>query len=149
IMRRGRAILVGCLTLVLAMSVLGGEPPARQPTRSFAPPKQVNYREPHRDYVERTADGWKILIERELAEEHADLAERALQRLDAKLKELFRLLPEHAHARLRQLPIYLLLGEESKIGGRDNGSEYFQRTAPEHNLLLDPHWASALVIYSA
>ena len=123
--------------------------PARNVTRSFRTPKTVNYREPARAYVERAAGGWKVWVERELTEEHADLAAPALHRLDTKLGELLRLLPGPAHARLQRLPIYLLLGEEAKAGGRDNGSEYFQHTAPEHYPLLDPRWGSALVIYSA
>jgi hypothetical protein len=123
--------------------------PARNATRSFRPPKFVNYREPKREYVERAAGGWKVFLESELVDEHAELADAALHRLDTKLGELLRLLPEHSHARLRQLPIYLLLGKEAKAGGRDNGAEYFQHNAPEFHEFLDPHWGSSLVIYSA
>ena len=123
--------------------------PARNVTRSFRPPKFVNYREPKREYVERAAAGWKVYMERELADEHADLADAALRRLDKKLGELSQLLPERAHTRLQRLPIYLLLGEESRAGGRDNGAEYFQHNAPDFFEFLDPHWGSSLVIYSA
>jgi hypothetical protein len=123
--------------------------PARNIARSFQPPKFVNYREPNREYVERSAARWKVFLERELVDEHADLADAALRRLDKKLGELSQLLPEHARARLQRLPIYLLLGEESRAGGRDNGAEYFQHNAPDFFEFLDPRWGSSLVIYSA
>jgi hypothetical protein len=47
------------------------------------------------------------------------------------------------------VPIYLMLGDEAKAGGRNNGGEYFQYDAPDHNPLLDSRWGNALVIYSA
>jgi hypothetical protein len=157
-MGRAFASLAWSLPLLVAVSTFAAEPPAvttdasapgRISTRSFAPPKQVNYREPRREYVERDTGQWKVFVEHDLAEEHADLAEAALRRLEVKLGELFRLLPEPTHARLQQLPIFLMLGKEAKAGGRDNGAEYFQHSAPEHYPLLDPRWGSALVIYSA
>jgi hypothetical protein len=128
---------------------IGPPAPAQQATRSFRPPKFVNYREPGREYVERAAGGWKVWVERELAEGYPDLADKALRRLDAKLGELIRLLPASSHARLQQLPIFLMLGEEAKAGGRDNGAEYFQHDAPNFFEQLDPRWGSSLVIYSA
>ena len=93
-MWRALASLAWWQSLLLAASSFAAEPPAtttdasapaRIFTRSFAPPRQVNYREPRREYVERAAGEWKVFLERDLAEEHADLAEAALRRLEAKL----------------------------------------------------------------
>ena len=123
--------------------------PARTITRSFLPPKYVNFREPAREYVERAAGGWKVWVERELVEGYPDLADKALRRLDAKLGELLRLLPASSRAQLQQLPIFLMLGEESKAGGRNNGAEYFQHNAPTFFEQLDSRWGSSLVIYSS
>lgn len=125
-----------------------GKRAPRPAPRLFVPPKFVNFREPPREYVGRPAGGWKIWLERELAAQHAELAGRALGRLDAKLRELLRLLPAHTHARLQRLPIFLMLGKEAQAGGRDSGAEYFQPHAPEHRAQLDPRWSSALVVYS-
>jgi hypothetical protein len=50
---------------------------------------------------------------------------------------------------LRRLPIFLMYGPAAKSGGRDNGLEYFQKTAPQHFSYLDPRMASSVLIYSA
>ena len=121
----------------------------REPVRSFEAPKQVNYHEPSREYVVEHAQGWTVQLEKELVEDHAALAREALKRLDAKLSALLAVLPENSHERLRGLPIFLLLGERAKAGGRNNGAEYFQRQAPESYPLIDPRWGGSLVIYSA
>jgi hypothetical protein len=117
--------------------------------RSFAPPRQVDFREPLREYVRTNASGWVVHLEKELVTGYPALCSNALTRLAQKLNEVLSMLPAHTHARLQGLPIFLLLGEEAKAGGRDNGGEYFQCEAPEHYPLLDPRWGSSLVIYSA
>lgn len=142
-------LLAACVGLSAATRLAADEAHPREPVRSFAPAKEVNYREPARAYVVTNAQGWTVHLERELADAQPALAREALARLDAKLADMLRRLPAGSHARLRRLPIFLLFGEEAKAGGRDNGAEYFQREAPEFFPLTDPHWGSSLVIYSA
>ena len=149
-LRHRIAGLLAAVLLVGAGSVpaIGGTKP-RQPVRSFAPAKEVNYREPARAYVVTNAFGWTVQLEDELATNQSVLCRKAVGRLERKLAALAGSLPASSHARLRRLPIFLMLGEEAADGGRDNGAEYFQRHAPDHYPLMDPRWGSSLVIYSA
>jgi hypothetical protein len=117
--------------------------------RSFKPAKVVNYRVPERTYVVTNLNGWSVHLEQELADDQGELATKAAGRLAEKLQLVLTLVPVQTHSRLQRLPIFLLLGEESKKGGRDNGAEYFQKQAPDYWKWIDPHWGSALVIYSA
>ncbi|MCX6902509.1 MAG: hypothetical protein NTW03_03305 [Verrucomicrobia bacterium] len=111
--------------------------------------KSVDFNHPPRDYTTNRVSGWPVLVEKQLVTEDADLARRALDRLDRKLGEAMAILPESAHARLRKLRLFLMYGEASTLGGRNNGLEYFQRTAPRFHAHLDPRMASSIVIYSA
>jgi hypothetical protein len=152
-----RVIVVGAAIFNLAVhasaagatnaSVVAGA--NAEPLRSFAPPKTVNYRDPERRCVQTNLVGWTLYLEQELVARHPALARAATRRLGAKLTGVLDLLPTRTHELLRRLPIFLLLGEESSLGGRDNGAEYFQRDAPKFWPLLDRRWSSALVIYSA
>ncbi len=152
-----RVIVVGAAILSLAAhasaagatnaSVVAGT--NAEPLRSFAPPKVVNYRAPERSYVQTNLAGWTLYLEQDLVDRHPELARATTRRLGAKLTGVLDLLPTRTRAVLQRLPIFLMLGEESSLGGRDNGAEYFQRDAPKFWPLLDRRWSSALVIYSA
>jgi hypothetical protein len=122
---------------------------ARQATRSFAPRRKVNYREPVREYAERQAGGWIFFLERELADQRPDEAARVVTRLQTKLEETLTLLPVHARDRLRRLPFYVMLGPQAPGGGHDNGAEYFRRIDPDYHQHLDPRWRGVVVVYSA
>ncbi|MDB6155426.1 MAG: hypothetical protein JWL90_3879 [Chthoniobacteraceae bacterium] len=124
------------------------EAPARA-TRSFAPRKQVNYREPARHYIERKLDKWTFQLERELIEQRPDEADQVVKRLEAKLEQTLQLFPANARERLRTLSIFVMLGSQSANGGQDNGAEYFRRIDPDFRAHLDPSWRNVLVIYSA
>jgi hypothetical protein len=126
-----------------------GIPGTTEGLRSFKPAKAVNYRVPERAYVETNLNGWSVHLEKELVDEQRELAVKATQRLAEKLQLVVALVPSQTHARLQRLPIFLLLGEEAKKGGRDNGAEYFQKHATEHWNWIDRRWGSSLVIYSA
>jgi hypothetical protein len=121
----------------------------RQATRSFQPVARVDYRQPAREFVLTNAQGWVIWMARELAEEHPALARQAVARLDRKLADLCRLFPPPSHELLRRLPIFLMLGKESKLGGRDNGGEYIQWRSPRFFDWLDPRMGGCLIIHSA
>jgi hypothetical protein len=116
---------------------------------AVAAQKPVDFNHPPREYVVTNAQGWTVLVERELIQEHPELAGRARRRLDSKLAQLRTILPPHTQPVLLRLKLFLMLGEKSKLGGRNNGAEYFQRTAPAHFAYLDPRMASSVVIYSA
>jgi hypothetical protein len=115
------------------------------------PPIQapVDFNHPPREYATRTAQGWTIYVESELLTKEPELAEKALARLDEKLDKLLALLPAQSHAVLQKLPLFLMYGQNSVLGGRNNGAEYFQRTAPAAYSHLDPRMAGSVVIYSA
>jgi len=67
-----------------------------------------------------------------------ELAKKALDRLQQQLDELMRLFPKPAQKRFSKLTLFLMFGERSDGGGRDNGLEFFQKDAPQHYLNLDP-----------
>lgn len=112
-------------------------------------PPSVDFNHPPRPYVRTNAQGWNVWVEQELVRDHPALAGRALRRLDQKLAQLRTILPPSTQPRLLQLRLFLMLGEKAKAGGRNNGAEYFQKTAPLHQPSLDPRMASSIVIYSA
>jgi hypothetical protein len=143
------------LTLCLPVESRCGEPesevkkaPARA-TRSFVARKQVNYREPARDYIEHKAGGWTFYLERELVEKQLNEAAQVVKRLGIKLEQTLQLFPAHARERLRGLPLFVLLGSQAAGGGHDNGAQYFRRIEPDFFPHIDLRWRNALVIYSA
>jgi hypothetical protein len=115
-----------------------------------APPqKQVDFRDPPREYKTVRLDKWPVFIEKQLLSESPTVAREAQARMKAMLPTALAALPEHCRANLRKLLLYLLYGPRARGGGRDNGLEYFQRDAPKHHKHLDPRWASCVVIYCA
>jgi hypothetical protein len=148
---RDAALLAAWAWVVGPLAALcpGPAPAQERPTPLPPPQKPVNYRKPPRDYEPAHVAGWTVLVEKQLLSDEPALAKRALARLEKKLGEALAALPEHAHARLKRLPIFLLYGPKAKGGGRDNGLEYFQKGAPEHHADLDPRWGSCVVIYCA
>ena len=142
----------GLVTLLMCASVLGAGDEALPKARRTAPPlklKRVDFNHPPRQYVLRRAHDWPVWVEEELVDQDAELAKKALHRLDQLLVEVLRALPVQARPVLQRVPFFLMYGERSKYGGRNNGLEYFQRTAPAHFAYLDPRMASSIVIYSA
>jgi len=148
---------------VLGSPLRAGEGTSRSPTgvpdlRKDAmarttpqPPYQtpVNFSHPPRQYEAIRVRQWSVLVERQLMAEDANLAKRALARLDKQLGELLVAFPKSAHARLQSLTLFLMHGEKARGGGRDNGLEYFQKDAPQHHKHLDPRMGSSILIYSA
>lgn len=131
--------LPGLVLLALPASAIGEIPY----------PPGVNFRTPRREYVEAEAGGWKVLVESELTERDPEVYRSAISRLDANLRRVRRILPQATQAKLLSLPIFLMYGERSERGGRNNGAEYFQKHAPEHFAHIDLRMGSSIVIYSA
>ncbi|MCX5682110.1 MAG: hypothetical protein NT049_00265, partial [Planctomycetota bacterium] len=132
-----------CLLLLSACPGMAAEPAAP------APKPVVNFREPARTYNTVQLGQWTVMVEQQLQADDPDLAKQTLARLEGKLGVLLAALPDPARPRLQKLPIYLMYGPKAKDGGYNNGAEYFQKTAPEHNQNLDPRWKNCVVIYSA
>src|SRR3989442_1214090 len=105
---RGKMLARCFFVLALAGHSWAGEttPIKTQPKR----PLDLNH--PPREYVRASAAGWTVWMEHELFEEHAELAGKALARLDKKLAEMRDALPPHARERLGKIEVFLLLGEE-------------------------------------
>lgn len=122
------------------------------PKRQTAPPiqqKPVDFNHPPRSYQTNCVHGWTVFVEDQLAFEAPGLAQRAVARLDRKLGEAMAVLPFSAQPSFQKLKFFVLYGEGSTNGGRDNGLEYFQKVAPDHFRELDPRMASSIVVYSA
>jgi hypothetical protein len=132
-----------CLLLLTVCPGMAAEPGAP------APKPVVNFREPQRTYQTVPLGQWTVMVEQQLQADDPDLAKRALARLEGKLGVMLAALPGPARARLQKLPIFLMYGPKAKDGGYDNGAEYFQKSAPEHNNCLDPRWKNCVVIYCA
>lgn len=109
----------------------------------------VDFNHPPREYVSREAQGWDVFIEKELADQEPERAKAALGRLDAKLGEIVKVLPESALPDLRKVKIFIMHGQHAKNGGRSSGLEYFRQESPKHYEWLDPRMASSIVIYDA
>jgi hypothetical protein len=109
----------------------------------------VDLNHPQRSYLSTNLQEWSVWMEKELVVDHPLLASNALARLEGKLQEVERVLPKHSHPLLQERKIFLLLGQASRLGGKNSGADYFQRHAPAHFSNLDPRMASSIVIYSA
>jgi hypothetical protein len=143
---RASGVVVTCL------AICGGVSPiTAQEKKTPLPPPQavVNYNDPPREYTTTRAGTWTIKVEKQLLADAPAVAKKAQTRLRKKLGEAIEALPDASHARLKELDIFLMYGPKSKGGGRDNGLEYFQKTAPEHHKDLDPGWGSSMVVYCA
>lgn len=102
---------------------------------------------PARVYVPYQTGSWTIEVESELA--NLPLAKTACSRLQRNLDQMMLAVPDHAAAKLRQVKIYLLLGPQSKLGGKPSGFEYFQKDAPRFRSDIDPQWKHSVVVYCA
>lgn len=109
----------------------------------------VDFVEPPREYLHLRLAGWELCVERQLADDDGELAVAAQSRLEYLLGDTKRLLPTRSQALLGSLRLFLMDGVRSRGGGRNNGLEYFQRTAPRFRRELDARMASSVVIYSA
>lgn len=151
-------VLPGIGLFVLCAACAPGRAVVAEPTTTTAsirksspalglPP--VDFNHPPRDYVTNQVSHWTLFVESQMVQEDPDLARRAMNRLNEKLVEAMAVLPASASAPLRHLKFFLLYGEKSRHGGRNNGLQYFRKSAPDHNRHLDPRMASSIVIYSA
>jgi len=119
------------------------------PAGSGSIPYPVDFNHPPRDYAVTNAQGWTIWMEKDLVTDHPVLATNALRRLLENLGKAMDKLPAHSRGLLRDRKLFLMLGEHSKLGGKNNGADYFQRQAPQHFTNLDPRMGGAILIYSA
>ncbi len=136
----------------LLAKLWGAPAPTKEQPHQTAPALEqvpVDFNHPPREYETNHVRQWAVLVEKELAVKDPDLATRALERLGRKLGEAIRVLPAPVRPRLQRLPVFVMYGVASTNGGRDNGLEYFQKSAPQHFDYLDPRMASSIVIYSA
>jgi len=125
---------------------------ARTKARETAPAiKQtpVDFNHPPREYVASQAHGWSILVEKQLVDEASELADKALARLKSNLDKMAGLFPKSALPDLRRVKVFLMYGPRATAGGRGNGLEYFQRTAPKHYDWLDPRMGSSIAVFCA
>jgi FimV-like protein len=124
--------------------------PAQERKTPPPPPQEsIDYAKPVREYVTARAGKWTISVEKQLQTDAPAVAKQALERLEKKLPEALKALPEPSHANLKKLQVFLMYGPKAKGGGRDNGLEYFQKNAPENHKQLDSRWKSSVVIYCA
>jgi predicted Zn-dependent protease with MMP-like domain len=103
---------------------------------------------PARNYVPVTLGTWTMQVESELAAQDST-AKLACARLQRNLDQMMRVVPEPAATRLHEVKLFVLLGPQSKLGGKASGLEYFQRSAPKFRSDIDPQWKHAIVVYCA
>lgn len=113
------------------------------------PSSRVDFNHPPRDYVEKKALQWPLLVEKELTEKDPELAVRAENKLIAQLQRMLDLFPQAAHPVFKNLKLFLMGGKSMKGGGYDSGGEYHQKVSPDFYKYLDPRMASSVVLYSA
>jgi hypothetical protein len=145
-------LLPALLTSLLTAEMHPPNARANERTRRTAAALQqqpVDFNHPPREYVMHAAQGWEILMEKQLEDEAPDLAKRALTRLEKKLGEMAAVLPAEALPDLRRVKIFLMYGPKAKAGGRSSGLEYFRPGAAKHQAWLDPRMAPSVVIFNA
>ena len=113
------------------------------------PSSRVDFNHPPRDYVEKKALQWPLLVEKELMKKYPELAVRAEKKLIAQLQRMLDLFPQSAHPVFKNLKLFLMGGKSMKGGGYDSGGEYHQKVSPDFYKYLDPRMASSVVLYSA
>lgn len=113
------------------------------------PSSRVDFNHPPRDYVEKKALQWPLLVEKELTEKDPELAVRAENKLIAQLQRMLDLFSQAAHPVFKNLKLFLMGGKSMKGGGYDSGGEYHQKVSPDFYKYLDPRMASSVVLYSA
>ncbi len=74
-------------------------------TALFAADKQTFT--PTTDYKVLTIEGWKVLVNKELTDDHPDLSEKTLKLLESHLYRITRVVPANALAEIRQVPIWV------------------------------------------
>lgn len=117
-----------------------------------APPlkqKFVDFNHPPRRYETNRIGVFPLLIEKQLRDEDPALTEMAVHRLQEQVAEIKSMLPAKTWDCFKRIKLFVMYGEDSDDGGRDNGLEYFQKTAPDYHDYLDPRMASSILIYSA
>jgi len=62
---------------------------------------------PTSDYTPQQIEGWKVLVNKELLDGHAELAERTLKLLRYQLYQITRVVPSEPLEQLRQVPIWV------------------------------------------
>lgn len=71
---------------------------ADEPQPKFPPTSQ---------YERQSVEGWPVLVNRELLDEHPELAAKVLRHLQSHLYQIAFMLPEQSVARLREVPIWV------------------------------------------
>lgn len=141
------------ITLILLWGLCTGG------TNSFAengrktPPretrKQIDYRNPRRDYEAMRFGTLSVHVERQLTTEAPELVESVLTRLQKRREDAISALPEFAAGELRNIPFFVMYGPKARDGGHANGMAYFRKGAPEFHDWIDERWGHSVVIYHA
>ena len=142
-------MLVSLFVGVMGSSAATSPTNSTAAARPTATRKFVDYARPLRDYFCRRVSGWSVLVEQEMLDKDPATAQKAIARLEGKLKEVRDLLPTHAIRRLQAVPIFLMFGEQSTHDGKSEGAQFFSQAAPRYFKNLDPRMGGSVVIYSA
>jgi hypothetical protein len=149
-----RTILLGSTFFVVLLarcSAVEEAPPSPTALRTAPAIKQVpvDFNHPPRTYVEHSAQGWRVFIEKELEDRDPELMLNVLSRLDKKLGEMAAALPGTALPDLRKVNLFVMYGPKASGGGRKSGLEFFRASSPKFNGWLDPRMASSIVVFDA
>ncbi len=134
-----------CLLLLLLLVA----PALAQEAGEAISTREVDFRNPPRSYTALRKQGWNLQLEAELKQREPKLAEKAATKLATRLERLLAVLPAHTRDELRAVNVFLLYGPQARLGGYDNGAQYFKSNEPDFYPRLDPRWRNALVVYCA
>ena len=116
-------------------------------TPRYTKSKRVNYRFPERPYRQAESK-YTIFLEISEKSDVRALQDKALEKLIAALDYVFEKLPKHAHAELKEVKFYLMLGDLSPLGGEKNILRYISKYGTHSGSLHGTRWRNAVVIYS-
>jgi hypothetical protein len=89
----------------------------------------IKKRSSHAGYETRIIEGWPVIIHEQLLRDEQPVTERAVELVQAQLKEIVRVVPAKAVARLRQVPLWF--------------SPEYPETAPRAEYHPDANWLRA------
>ncbi len=146
---QGKLLIVGLLfnTFLASRGINAGGQEAASRNPRF--PAVINYRRPVREYKEVRMGSVKVAVEKQLQQDDPQTVEKALERLKTVRERTLAALPAKASKQLSKILFFLMYGPKAKSGGKNNGLEYFQKSAPQYHAELDRRWGDAIVIYSA
>jgi hypothetical protein len=140
------------LKSVIGVATAGWAVPGSQNASTVASAQDmpvINYRVPRREYVAIKAGSLSVQVEKSLQTADKAVAKKAMDRLVKNVGKALETFPKPAADGLRDIRFFLMHGPQASGGGKTNGLEYIQASAPPYHPELDPRWGDSMVLYCA